>query len=176
MLLDQKTTGDTWRNVTCRWIKANRAIWQKWIPDESECFAGFGLYDTVLQDFADARVNATNKIVCQAGCVLVELHFDNLTSSVQSHGKELGIFGTRSSLRSDFSVLLCWLFWEACPPGMFSQALEDNKGVTHICVACGKGTSQSSGASLSCAPCKAGLIAQSCCSWHGENSETCRRE
>lgn len=67
MLLDQKNTGDTWRNVTCRWVTANRAIWQKWIPDESECFPGFGLYDHVLQGFTDSRVNATNKVVCQAG-------------------------------------------------------------------------------------------------------------
>ena len=71
MLLDQKTTGDTWRNVTCRWIKANRAIWQKWIPDESECFPGFGLYDSVLKVFTDSRVNAINKVVCQAGCAVV---------------------------------------------------------------------------------------------------------
>jgi len=86
MLLDQKTTGHAWEEVTCRWIKSNQAIWQAWIPDESECFPGFGLYDSVLQDFTDERVNATNKIVCQA-----------------------------------------------CPPGTFSQKLEDNykSGSTH---------------------------------------------
>eukprot|EP00438_Fugacium_kawagutii_P014431 Skav225771 [mRNA] locus=scaffold1577:10957:11460:+ [translate_table: standard] len=66
MLLDQKTTEDTWENVTCRWIKANRHLWQRWIPDESECYPGFGLFDSVLEDFMDQRVNATNKIVCQA--------------------------------------------------------------------------------------------------------------
>eukprot|EP00435_Cladocopium_sp_Y103_P019349 s2856_g4.t1 len=82
MLLDHKNTGDTWRDVTCRWITANRAVWQKWIPDESECFPGFGLYDSVVQDFTDSRVNATNKIVCQAGCVEVRLCFDNMTSNV----------------------------------------------------------------------------------------------
>jgi hypothetical protein len=60
-----------------------------------------------------------------------------------------------------FTVVLDNRFREACPPGMFSQKLEDNKGVTYVCVACGKGTSQSSGASLACAPCKTGLIAQS---------------
>ena len=86
ILLDQKTTQGTWEEVTCRWIKSNQAIWQKWIPDESECFPGFGLYDSVLQEFTDVRVNATNKIVCQA-----------------------------------------------CPPGTFSQKLEDNykSGSTH---------------------------------------------
>ena len=68
ILLDQKETADTWQDVTCRWIKANRAVWQKWIPDESECFPGFGLYDSVLNDFVDARANASNKIICQAAC------------------------------------------------------------------------------------------------------------
>lgn len=111
MLLEQKNTGETWEEVTCRWIKANRATWQKWIPDESECFPGFGLYDSVLQTFTDVRVNATNKIVCQA-----------------------------------------------CPPGTYSQKLEDDykSGSTHVCVPCGQGTSQPSGASLSCTPCHEG--------------------
>lgn len=67
ILLDQKNTGDSWENVTCRWMQANRAVWQAWIPDESACFPGFGLYDSVLKDFTNERVNATNKIECQAG-------------------------------------------------------------------------------------------------------------
>ena len=111
MLLDQKNTQDTWEEVTCRWMKANRVMWQTWIPDESECFPGFGLYDSVLQKFTDVRVNATNKIVCQA-----------------------------------------------CPPGTYSQKLEDNhkSRSTHVCLPCGQGTSQASGASLSCKPCQEG--------------------
>ena len=74
MLLDEKTNGNenyTWEEVTCKWLKANRATWEKWIPDESECFPGFGLYDSVLQEFVEKRehtTNRTNKIVCQA-CV-----------------------------------------------------------------------------------------------------------
>ena len=66
MLLDQKNTGDTWQNVTCRWITDNRALWEAWLPDESKCHAGFGLFDSVLADFTNARVNAVNKIVCEA--------------------------------------------------------------------------------------------------------------
>eukprot|EP00438_Fugacium_kawagutii_P009681 Skav208637 [mRNA] locus=scaffold1081:17987:19487:- [translate_table: standard] len=65
MLLDQKQTAATWQHVTCRWLKANRHLWQSWIPDESECFPGFGLYDSALEDFRDQRVNASN-LVCQA--------------------------------------------------------------------------------------------------------------
>lgn len=69
ILVDQMNTGDSWENVTCRWIKANEATWRKWIPDESECYPGFGLFDSVLKEFTDARINATNKIVCEAPVV-----------------------------------------------------------------------------------------------------------
>eukprot|EP00438_Fugacium_kawagutii_P011962 Skav219333 [mRNA] locus=scaffold1957:504914:505495:- [translate_table: standard] len=67
ILRDQKDTGDSWENVTCRWILANRDVWSQWIPDESECYPGFGIFDSVLNEFTDTRINATNKIVCQAG-------------------------------------------------------------------------------------------------------------
>eukprot|EP00438_Fugacium_kawagutii_P011958 Skav219329 [mRNA] locus=scaffold1957:466533:467075:- [translate_table: standard] len=66
ILRDHKDSGDSWENVTCRWILANEDTWSQWIPDESECYPGFGLYDSVLNEFTDARINATNKIVCQA--------------------------------------------------------------------------------------------------------------
>ena len=66
MLLDQKNSGDSWENVTCRWLEANRQIWETWIPDESACVSGFGLYDAVAQQFTDSRESATNKITCQA--------------------------------------------------------------------------------------------------------------
>jgi len=70
ILLDHKSQGldyseESWRNVTCTWLRNNRAMWQKWIPDESMCSPGFGLYDSVLKQFTDDR-NVTNKIVCQA--------------------------------------------------------------------------------------------------------------
>ena len=66
ILLAQKASGASWRNVTCEWLRANEAQWEAWIPDESRCFAGFGLYDSDSKDYVDTRVNATNKIVCQA--------------------------------------------------------------------------------------------------------------
>ena len=70
MLLDHKTrlldnSEESWRNVTCNWLRNNRALWQTWIPDETVCFPGFGLYDSVLKQFTDDR-NVTNKIICQA--------------------------------------------------------------------------------------------------------------
>ena len=70
MLMDHMNKGldyseESWRNVTCTWLRNNRALWQQWIPDESVCSPGFGLYDSVLKQFTDDR-NVTNKIVCQA--------------------------------------------------------------------------------------------------------------
>ena len=70
MLSDHKARGldyseESWRNVTCTWLRNNRALWQTWIPDETVCSPGFGLYDSVLNQFTDDR-NVTNKIVCQA--------------------------------------------------------------------------------------------------------------
>ena len=70
ILLDHKNKGldyseESWRNVTCTWLRDNRAMWLNWIPDESVCSPSFGLYDSVLKQFTDDR-NATNKIVCQA--------------------------------------------------------------------------------------------------------------
>ena len=67
----QKASGESWRNVTCEWLKVNEAQWQAWIPDESQCFPGFGLYDSVANEFTGTRVNATNKIVCEATGVIV---------------------------------------------------------------------------------------------------------
>ena len=73
ILLDQKHTTDSWRQTTCRWLHSNRNVWQSWIPDESQCFVGFGLYDTGLDDFTNQRVNTSNQIVCQA-CAARAVH------------------------------------------------------------------------------------------------------
>ncbi|CAK9057959.1 unnamed protein product, partial [Durusdinium trenchii] len=66
MLLDQKNTSNSWQETTCRWLQSNKEVWKSWIPDESQCFPGFGLYDSVLEDFTEQRVNASNPIVCKA--------------------------------------------------------------------------------------------------------------
>lgn len=53
---------------------------------------------------------------------------------------------------------LCHLGCKACAPGTHSKKITDIKGDTHICVPCAAGTSQASGASLSCKECKAGAF------------------
>ena len=55
MLEDQMNTGDSWRDITCRWLQSNEEIWQSWLPDDTTCFGGFGLYDDVTNQFAADR-------------------------------------------------------------------------------------------------------------------------
>ena len=50
MLLDGVETGDDWHDVACRWLHANEELWQKWIPDETECFAQFGLFNELTKE------------------------------------------------------------------------------------------------------------------------------
>eukprot|EP00438_Fugacium_kawagutii_P021447 Skav208594 [mRNA] locus=scaffold3715:89317:104196:+ [translate_table: standard] len=153
ILVDQKTTGDSWEEVTCRWVKANEATWRKWIPDESECYPGFGLYDSVLNEFTDERINATNKIVCEARAE--DLIWEMVFSWINSLLAQLTL-GYHLGQRDQ----------QACPPGTYSEKLADGKkgsGETYICLPCDKGTSQASGAQMSCKPCKTGSISISDC-------------
>ena len=46
ILLDHKNKGldyseESWRNVTCTWLRDNRAMWLNWIPDESVWLSRF---------------------------------------------------------------------------------------------------------------------------------------
>ncbi|CAJ1437912.1 unnamed protein product [Effrenium voratum] len=54
--------------------------------------------------------------------------------------------------RQNFSSVACI----ACESGRFSKQFIDDKGVTFVCEICPIGTSQPSGASLSCEPCSPG--------------------
>ena len=43
---DQVESRDDYETVSCRWLRAHRDLWKAWIPDETECFPGFGLFDS----------------------------------------------------------------------------------------------------------------------------------
>ena len=32
-------------DAACDWLHANNMTWQKWLPDKTECFERFGLYN-----------------------------------------------------------------------------------------------------------------------------------
>ena len=51
ILLENKNLAEGMNETVCRWIQANKAEWETWIPDESKCFPGFGLFDDVSGDY-----------------------------------------------------------------------------------------------------------------------------
>ena len=45
----------SWRNVTCEWLRANRALWESWIPDESETRRSWFRISFFLKRFQPAK-------------------------------------------------------------------------------------------------------------------------
>ena len=60
LLLDQLETKDGWPEVACRWLQGNEAIWRQWIPDNSECSAGFGMFDEQEERFVSSRADPSS--------------------------------------------------------------------------------------------------------------------
>lgn len=57
MLLDQIQTGDDSATVACRWVQNHDTIWLDWLPDTTKCFAQFGLYNTLTNEFVTDRAD-----------------------------------------------------------------------------------------------------------------------
>ncbi|CAL1167555.1 unnamed protein product [Cladocopium goreaui] len=55
MMLDQKTSGEEWEPVMCRWLQNNPQIWSSWMPDDSTCFPKFGMFDEITEQFVSNR-------------------------------------------------------------------------------------------------------------------------
>ena len=51
ILLENKNLEEDMSDTVCRWIRANEAEWKAWIPDDTKCFPGFGLFDDALGDY-----------------------------------------------------------------------------------------------------------------------------
>ena len=51
LLLENKNLGESMSETVCRWIQGNEAEWGSWIPDDSKCFPGFGLFDDASGDY-----------------------------------------------------------------------------------------------------------------------------
>ncbi|CAK9106006.1 unnamed protein product [Durusdinium trenchii] len=65
MLLDQVQTGDSYREVACRWIQSNQEVWRSWLPDPTTCFAQFGLYHEKSGQYVADRGDPTD-LSCKA--------------------------------------------------------------------------------------------------------------
>ena len=70
MMREWRKTGDSLRDVACRWLQANPNSWSSWLPDKTKCFPGFGLYNTKLEAFTNIRndPNDLSFLECRA-CV-----------------------------------------------------------------------------------------------------------
>jgi len=146
MLLDHKNRGldyseASWRNVTCTWLRNNRAMWQTWIPDESVCYPGFGLYDAVLDQFTDDR-NVTNKIVCQA-CE-PGTHSEKITD--RKGDTQICVPCEVGTSQASGASLSC----KACKAGEYQDAPGQKE-----CMRCATGTYQDENGQIGCKTCPA---------------------
>ena len=154
MLEDQMNTGDSWRDVTCRWLQSNEEIWQSWLPDDTTCFGGFGLYGDVTNQFAADRTVREGK---RRGYWCRRQRFVGMPWSLSGSQKHFVQVRHSCGQTVGFGCVLLevlgiqgeWILrCQACPSGMFSKQLIDSDGVTYICEQCPMGTSQASGAQL----------------------------
>ncbi|CAL1150556.1 unnamed protein product [Cladocopium goreaui] len=68
LLSDALSTGDNYSTVACRWLRKNEDIWRAWVPDPSQCFPQFGLFDLRSQSFVTDRKNLgpADTVECRA--------------------------------------------------------------------------------------------------------------
>ena len=62
---DCSVAGDSYRDVACRWLRANEDLWRSWLPDPTACYAQFGLYHLTSRQFVKDREDMRN-LVCKA--------------------------------------------------------------------------------------------------------------
>ncbi|CAE7433215.1 unnamed protein product [Symbiodinium natans] len=110
----------------CQWLLNNRRHWTSWIPDETQCIPGFGLYDSVNGEYIQMRGESVQGVVCKA-C-------ESGHSSVQQ-------FDDRGYTH------VCTL----CPPGTSQPS-----GAATSCTRCGLGEYQDMAGSKACKRCGVG--------------------
>ena len=60
LLLEQLESQDGWPEVACRWLQANEPTWRRWIPDNSECSAGYGMFNEQEERFVSSRADPSS--------------------------------------------------------------------------------------------------------------------
>ena len=137
MMAEQKGSGLSRKKVACNWLKANEERWRPWIPVETACSLGFGLYDETKDRFATLRAGATTCRACLPGTYSMKI--------VDSVGV----------------TYVC----EACPPGQQQRGagavvcepcpLGTSKGYQSIenCAPCQAGKYQDQEGTLMCKDC-----------------------
>eukprot|EP00434_Breviolum_minutum_P026875 symbB.v1.2.023756.t1/scaffold2149.1/size87894/1 len=66
LMLDEKQTSDTPRDVACRWLQ-NHDEWHDWLPGPAQCTNQFGLYNAETSEYVLSRT--TNEALTCRACL-----------------------------------------------------------------------------------------------------------
>ncbi|CAK9060016.1 unnamed protein product [Durusdinium trenchii] len=128
--------------LICLWLRENEEIWKRWLPDTSECFSGFGMYDNHLQSFVSSRADRSH-LTCYA-CPSGRFSQVLLDSFGKTHSCEKCPRGTYQNLAA---TLQC----TRCPSGEY----QDQEGSV-ACKRCAQGFYQHLPGSAQCIACDNG--------------------
>ncbi|CAK8991648.1 unnamed protein product, partial [Durusdinium trenchii] len=137
LLLDVQRSGSSY-NVSCKWMRDNRARWSAWKPVETSCYEGFGLVDA-SGSFVSNRTTAVGCGLCQAGTASEEL-IDDVGRTFQCKPCPPGY-----SQPNTYSTQC-----EPCPTGTSASMYGSTR-----CTPCNEGDYQPDAAQTSCIPCGA---------------------
>ncbi|CAK9097054.1 unnamed protein product [Durusdinium trenchii] len=136
LILVQSVTPDEepWQTA-CTWLRANRILWQEWVPDKTVCSVGRGLVN-LQGEFVTSRADAVDCAICPAGHASMEISGTRVCSKCPS--------GTYQSTFGTSECILCEL-----------GTIAPLEGSTH-CEQCGLGEYANTTGMSRCHPCGMG--------------------
>eukprot|EP00439_Symbiodinium_sp_Y106_P056578 s251_g7.t4 len=140
LLTDHASSGQSISQAVCQWLLGNREVWSSWIPDETQCSPGFGLYNISDDRFLLGRMSHADLIGCKA-CESGRYSAQLFDQRGYTHTCELCPVGRSQPLGAAVSC-------EPCAKGEF-QNLKGSK----TCKRCGIGTYQDQTGSMHCSNC-----------------------
>ena len=139
LLLENKG-GTEMKDVVCNWLNGNMQTWQAWLPDDTKCFAGFGLFNSATEQFvADRENREALRPVLKGMGVLKEL-------VARCQACPSGTFSTQL-LDNDGQTFIC----SPCPAGTSQPS-----GAQTLCEPCGAGEYQDEMGQQACKRCAVG--------------------
>ncbi|CAK9083976.1 CUB and EGF-like domain-containing protein 3 [Durusdinium trenchii] len=142
MMLKRMNFDLTHFDAACDWLHANNMTWQKWLPDKTECFERFGLYNERQDAHVESRSDPTD-LVCRA-C-------PPGTSSQKLEDTDGTTFICRPCPAGTYQVSGASLSCDACPYGEYQDEIGSIS-----CKRCGFGVYQNATGQSSCIPCPVG--------------------
>ena len=156
VMLDKLQYQESYRNLTCKWFKENEHKWASWMPDQSRCFAGFGMYKEEEGQFVESRAEAAGISckICPAGYRSHQVRDDSgFTHACQlcdvgSHQPVAGAQACNPCPTGKFQNMLGSRECQRCPIGQY----QDKVGQS-MCTVCPASTSTVGFASASSSDC-----------------------